>query len=637
MDGGVVIEGARDCIVSSRLGGENEEAWRRVSQDPSWMHSCDHMWHLIAVKLTELKESCDQNAGIAAVHGVAPAGRVALDRYALNGATGIGVGVVAGKTYSEVPPVVPHVTLSAIHPASRNIVQSMQRIEDRGADDFRRTGRDQFKTGVQPRRSEELTDVAGARILKAKEAYMTRPPAPLQAKDRLPEPRINGAILPRDDAKKGREAEVLRRASAARRWKGVMEEKKVLGEELGERGGSAEDRRTMVDDSRQSRKVIATGDDANGVAEERQGSGEEKPAVKDDTEEPIAQTKVVVGEKRKRDADTERKEGSDKLIRDHISEGPKATKDALRNEKLQVVLFRTEGGRAVHVDEKNEVQLDHAPATTTDSAPAEEADEQGSKSSGEGVGTASLTKEKSEDMNETNSESLVVMCDRKDMPTSSAGDPLPIKRKRRMDEVMEEGKPAKRPGTSQTLNAVKQSREVHHQPSVTAPVTKAKSVVAVVENSPVGKARVPSFQAAAPKAKVASAESAIHVRAKSHVIQIPSIDGHQINRKKADPEEPELEFKCGCTSKELGDTVGLLKVYKSGELVIFCECKPGCAEAGKPLSPSGFERHAGRGAAKKWKNTIWLVVENERVPLYKVKAMEPYVEKNKGRKNLIRT
>lgn len=62
--------------------------------------------------------------------------------------------------------------------------------------------------------------------------------------------RINGVIFLRDDVKKGWEVEVLCRVSVVRRWKGVMEEKKVLGEELGERGGLVEDRRIMVDDSR---------------------------------------------------------------------------------------------------------------------------------------------------------------------------------------------------------------------------------------------------------------------------------------------------------------------------------------------------------------------------------------------------
>lgn len=47
-------------------------------------------------------------------------------------------------------------------------------------------------------------------------------------------------------------------------------------------------------------------------------------------------------------------------------------------------------------------------------------------------------------------------------------------------------------------------------------------------------------------------------------------------------EEPELEFKCGCTSSKYGDTVGHVKVYKSGDFVLFCECKPGCSEGMVP-------------------------------------------------------
>lgn len=39
-----------------------------------------------------------------------------------------------------------------------------------------------------------------------------------------------------------------------------------------------------------------------------------------------------------------------------------------------------------------------------------------------------------------------------------------------------------------------------------------------------------------------------------------------------------IEVLCGCTSRRFGDAVGKLKVFASGELVISCQCVPGCTE-----------------------------------------------------------
>lgn len=39
-----------------------------------------------------------------------------------------------------------------------------------------------------------------------------------------------------------------------------------------------------------------------------------------------------------------------------------------------------------------------------------------------------------------------------------------------------------------------------------------------------------------------------------------------------------VEVTCGCTSRRYGDAVGRLRVYSSGDLVIQCDCVPGCPE-----------------------------------------------------------
>lgn len=37
-----------------------------------------------------------------------------------------------------------------------------------------------------------------------------------------------------------------------------------------------------------------------------------------------------------------------------------------------------------------------------------------------------------------------------------------------------------------------------------------------------------------------------------------------------------VEVTCGCTSRRLGDTIGKLRIFKSGHLEIRCDCTPEC-------------------------------------------------------------
>ncbi|GLJ46101.1 hypothetical protein SUGI_0970980 [Cryptomeria japonica] len=68
-----------------------------------------------------------------------------------------------------------------------------------------------------------------------------------------------------------------------------------------------------------------------------------------------------------------------------------------------------------------------------------------------------------------------------------------------------------------------------------------------------------------------------------------------------------IEMRCGCTCIKYGDAVGRLRIYQEGDFKVLCECAPGC-DAGE-LSPSAFERHAGRENARKWKNNIWIIID----------------------------
>ncbi|CAI9787604.1 unnamed protein product [Fraxinus pennsylvanica] len=89
-----------------------------------------------------------------------------------------------------------------------------------------------------------------------------------------------------------------------------------------------------------------------------------------------------------------------------------------------------------------------------------------------------------------------------------------------------------------------------------------------------------------------------------------------------------VEVTCGCTSHTYGDAVGTLRVFASGDLEIHCECTPGCQE--DKLTPAAFEKHSGRETARKWKNNIWVIVDGEKVPIFKTALLKYY---NKALKN----
>ncbi|XP_023533327.1 protein ULTRAPETALA 1-like isoform X1 [Cucurbita pepo subsp. pepo] len=88
-----------------------------------------------------------------------------------------------------------------------------------------------------------------------------------------------------------------------------------------------------------------------------------------------------------------------------------------------------------------------------------------------------------------------------------------------------------------------------------------------------------------------------------------------------------IEVTCGCTSHRYGDAVGRLRVFLNGDLEITCECTPGCQE-GK-LTPAAFEKHSGRETARKWKNNVWVIVNGEKVPLYKTVLLKYYNQSSK--------
>eukprot|EP00249_Psilotum_nudum_P017317 c26258_g2_i1 orf=1-189(-) len=44
--------------------------------------------------------------------------------------------------------------------------------------------------------------------------------------------------------------------------------------------------------------------------------------------------------------------------------------------------------------------------------------------------------------------------------------------------------------------------------------------------------------------------------------------------------------------------------------------------AGEPMTPAAFERHAGRGSSKKWKDSIWVMLGDEKLQFSKVKSLD---------------
>lgn len=124
-----------------------------------------------------------------------------------------------------------------------------------------------------------------------------------------------------------------------------------------------------------------------------------------------------------------------------------------------------------------------------------------------------------------------------------------------------------------------------------------------------------------------------------------------------------IDLKCGCTSQKYGDTAGILRLFQSGKVEIQCQCSLGCIKgkdtcvcicsrtmchfvhdllplekkcltetkfySGKPMSPANFERHSGRGASKKWKETVWIVLGDRKVQFSKVKGLDAFVRRYK--------
>ncbi|KAI9184952.1 hypothetical protein LWI28_002836 [Acer negundo] len=76
-----------------------------------------------------------------------------------------------------------------------------------------------------------------------------------------------------------------------------------------------------------------------------------------------------------------------------------------------------------------------------------------------------------------------------------------------------------------------------------------------------------------------------------------------------------IEVRCGCTSQKYGDYIGKLKVTTTGRFVIDCECFDGCPE--KEMTPYDFEKHSQRFGPRKWKDHIWVILNDEKVPLSK--------------------
>ncbi|KAL4359784.1 hypothetical protein AHAS_Ahas08G0112000 [Arachis hypogaea] len=95
-----------------------------------------------------------------------------------------------------------------------------------------------------------------------------------------------------------------------------------------------------------------------------------------------------------------------------------------------------------------------------------------------------------------------------------------------------------------------------------------------------------------------------------------------------------VEVTCGCTSHRYGDAVGRLRVFSNGCLQISCECTPGCNEDN--MTPSAFEKHSGRETARKWKNNIWVIVNGEKVPLFKTVLLKYYNKVSKAASNNVR-
>ena len=48
------------------------------------------------------------------------------------------------------------------------------------------------------------------------------------------------------------------------------------------------------------------------------------------------------------------------------------------------------------------------------------------------------------------------------------------------------------------------------------------------------------------------------------------------------------------------------------------------------LTPAAFEKHSGRETARKWKNNVWVIVNGEKVPLFKTVLLKYYNQASKS-------
>ena len=48
------------------------------------------------------------------------------------------------------------------------------------------------------------------------------------------------------------------------------------------------------------------------------------------------------------------------------------------------------------------------------------------------------------------------------------------------------------------------------------------------------------------------------------------------------------------------------------------------------MTPAAFEKHSGRETARKWKNNVWVIVDGEKVPLFKTPLLKFYNQALKG-------
>ncbi|XP_048327395.1 protein ULTRAPETALA 2 [Ziziphus jujuba] len=79
---------------------------------------------------------------------------------------------------------------------------------------------------------------------------------------------------------------------------------------------------------------------------------------------------------------------------------------------------------------------------------------------------------------------------------------------------------------------------------------------------------------------------------------------------------------CGCTSRRFGDSTGILKVFTSGLFLITCNCSPQCQQG--RMTPEEFEKHSMREGLRKWKSNIWVIKDDEKIPLWKTGILKYY-------------